>query len=466
MSLLKLFIFLNMNNSKVKTVIVLGIVSIICILTIQFFWIKRNLEYQRTNIKIQNIQDSLSDRQFGENVSLALKNVATEIQIINKQESDLYGKVKQLSSNYFIVELEDTLHPFLLENLLKSEFYHQNIKDDFRYGIYDCYSDSIIYGDYIRYSGDSVFVIEKNINDKIDSKLQNKLETDVHYFAVSFPNKQSYSLSNTARSVAPWYYMIAILLFILTFFGFTISIILRQKKLSEIKNDFINNMTHELKTPISTIRLSSESLLYSVDNSPEKIEKFSSIIYKENKRLEQQVERVLNIAKLDKGEIKLKHTTFNIHEIIEEAKENFEFNQLEGGGKIELKLGAQQKIIYSDMVHLTNVIYNLLDNATKYCDKTPEILIETEDIKDKIRIKIHDNGKGILKENLKFIFDKFYRVPTGNVHDVKGFGLGLFYVKSIVEELKGKVSVKSHLGVGSEFILDIPINKDMHEGKN
>jgi len=452
-----------MNNSKVKTVIVLGIVSIICILTIQFFWVKRNLEYQQTNIKIQNIQNSLSDRQFSENVSLALKNVATEIQRINKQKSDLYGKVKQLSSNYFMVELEDTLHPFLLENLLKSEFYDQNIKDDFRYGIYDCYSDSIIYGDYIRYSGDSVFVIEKSINDKIDSKLQNKLETDVHYFAVSFPNKQSYSVADSTKSVVPWYYMIAILLFILTFFGFTISIILRQKKLSEIKNDFINNMTHELKTPISTIRLSSESLLYTVDNSADKIEKYASIIYKENKRLEQQVERVLNIAKLDKGEIKLKYTTFNVHEIIEEAKENFEFNQIEEGGKINLKLEAKQIVVHSDMVHLTNVIYNLLDNATKYCDEISNILITTEDLKQKISITIKDNGKGILKDNLKFIFDKFYRVPTGNLHDVKGFGLGLFYVKSIIEKLKGKVNVRSQVGQGSEFTIIIPVNEEKHD---
>jgi two-component system phosphate regulon sensor histidine kinase PhoR len=446
-----------MNNSKIKTVIILGIVSIICILTIQFFWIKRNLEYQNTNIKIQNIQDSLNDKQFSENVSLALKNVATEIQRINKQNSDLYGKVKQQSSNYFTVELEDTLHPFLLENLLKAEFYHQNIKDDFRYGIYDCYSDSVIYGDYIRYSGDSVFVIEKN-NGKIDSKLQNKLETDVHYFAVSFPNKQSYSLADTSNNVTPWYYMIAILLFILTFFGFTISIILRQKKLSEIKNDFINNMTHELKTPISTIRLSSESLLYTSDNSSEKVEKYASIIYKENKRLEQQVERVLNIAKLDKGEIKLKFTSFDLHEIIEEAKENFEFNQLEeGGGQISLELNAKISVVNSDLVHLTNVIYNLLDNATKYCDKTPNIIISTANAKQRIVVSIKDNGKGISKEDLKYIFDKFYRVPTGNIHDVKGFGLGLFYVKTIVEKLNGSISVNSQLGVGSEFIISIPI---------
>ncbi len=445
-----------MNNYKVKTVIFLGIFSIFCILTIQFFWVKKNIEYQNTNITIQNFQDSLNFKQFNENVSLALKNVASEIQRINNQKSDLYGKVKQQSSNYFTVELEDTLHPFLLENLLKSEFYNQNIKDDFRYGIYDCFTDSIIYGDFIKFKGDSVFVIENNKN--IDGKLQKKLDTDVHYFAVSFPNRQNYSIENVPENVTPWYYMFGILLFILAYFVYTVFIILRQKKLSDIKNDFINNMTHELKTPISTIRLASESLLNDANNSPEKLEKFSSIIYKENKRLEQQVERVLNMAKLDKGEVKLKFSTFDVHEIIEEAKENFEFNQIEEGGTIELDFKAENTIIQSDMVHFTNVIYNLLDNAIKYTDRVPHIKISTHNAKQKIIIQIKDNGNGISKDNIRFIFDKFYRVPTGNLHDVKGFGLGLFYVKSIIQKLNGTVQVKSQIGVGSEFTIILPLN--------
>jgi len=446
-----------MNNSTVKTVIILGIVSIICVLTIQFFWVKKNIDYQNTNIEIQNVQDSLSYKTFTENVSLALKNVASEIQRINHQESDLYERVKQLSSNYFTVELDDTLHPYLLENLLKTEFYSQNIKDDFRYGIYDCYSDSIIYGNYIKFKGDSTFVIDEQRDNKLDPKLQNKLDTDIHYFAVSFPNRKSYAVKEPAESVTPWYYMFGILAFILVYFGYTISIILQQKKLSEVKNDFINNMTHELKTPISTIRLSSETLLNDINESPEKLERYASIIYKENRRLEHQVERVLNIAKLDKGEIKLKYSTFDLHEIIEEAKENFEFNQLdENGGTIELDLKATNHIISCDMVHLTNVIYNLLDNAIKYCNQEPHIIISTETNRNKIVISIKDNGKGISKENVKLIFDKFYRVPTGNLHDVKGFGLGLFYVKSIIKKLKGTVIVKSQLKKGSEFIITIP----------
>ncbi|MFT5821818.1 MAG: two-component system phosphate regulon sensor histidine kinase PhoR [Crocinitomix sp.] len=453
-----------MSNKNLRTVIILGIASILSILTIQFFWIKKNIQFQETNIAIQNKQDSLSQEQFGDQVTIALKNVADEIQRINQQPGDLYGNVKQLTSNYFTVELQDTLHPFLLELLLKHEFYDHNIKEDFQYGIYDCFSDSIVYGDYIRFEGDSTFTNApvKNEHD-LNQQLQLKLNSDLHYFSIVFPKIENISLEELPNDVTPWYYMFAIILFILVFFGFSISVIFKQKKLSEIKNDFINNMTHELKTPIATIGISSETLMNlnpDNDNARDKLLRYASIIYKENKRLESQVERVLNVANLDKSEINLNPTVFNIHEVIEEAKENFEFNQLEeNGGEIQIDLAAEEPVLNADIVHITNIINNLLDNAIKYCNKTPNILVSTQNHKGKIIMSFKDNGKGISRENLKYIFDKFYRVPTGNLHDVKGFGLGLFYVKTIIEELHGTIQVKSVLGKGSEFIITLPLSK-------
>ncbi len=451
-----------MSNKNLRTVIILGIASILSILTIQFFWIQKNIQFQETNIAIQNKQDSLSQVQFGDQVTIALKKVADEIQRINQQPGDLYGNVKQLTSNYFTVELQDTLHPFLLELLLKHEFYDHNIKEDFQYGIYDCFSDSIVYGDYIRFEGDSAFTNAtiKNEHD-LNQQLQLKLNSDLHYFSVVFPKIENVSLEELPNDVTPWYYLFAIILFVLVFFGFSISVIFKQKKLSEIKNDFINNMTHELKTPIATIGISSETLMnLNPENAQDKLTRYASIIYKENKRLESQVERVLNVANLDKNEINLNPTVFDIHEIIEEAKENFEFNQLEeNDGEIKIDLSAEESVLNADIVHITNIINNLLDNAIKYCDKTPNILISTQNIKGRIILSFKDNGKGISRENLKYIFDKFYRVPTGNLHDVKGFGLGLFYVKTIIEELNGTIQVKSVLGKGSEFIVTLPVNK-------
>jgi two-component system, OmpR family, phosphate regulon sensor histidine kinase PhoR len=240
--------------------------------------------------------------------------------------------------------------------------------------------------------------------------------------------------------------MFIIIFFVLIFFTFSINVILRQKRLSEVKTDFINNMTHELKTPISTIALSSDALMKGdFANDPDKLKRYAGIIYKENKRLENQVERVLNVAKMDEETIQLKKTEVDIHELIEEVNDSFEFNHLSNGGKMELHLNAEKQVVSGDVVHLTNVFYNLIDNACKYCELTPHIEISTRNDKNSLIVEISDNGIGIKRENLSMIFDKFYRVPTGNLHNVKGFGLGLFYVKLIIEQHGGKINVKSSL---------------------
>ena len=212
-------------------------------------------------------------------------------------------------------------------------------------------------------------------------------------------------------------------------------------------------MTHELKTPISTISLSSELLMRLESEDFEKVNKYAGIIFKENKRLEQQVERVLNVAKLDKDQVTLDKELFNFHELLQEVKDNFQLHQLNKGGQIILELEATNYQIQADPVHITNVIYNLLDNAVKYCDEKPIIIIRTSNDRNVLKIEIIDNGIGIKKENHRDIFEKFYRVPTGNIHNVKGFGLGLYYVKLIMDAHQGKIEVKSTLGKGTAFNL-------------
>jgi two-component system phosphate regulon sensor histidine kinase PhoR len=242
------------------------------------------------------------------------------------------------------------------------------------------------------------------------------------------------------------------------FFGFSVLVIIRQKRLSEVKTDFINNMTHELKTPISSIGLCSEMIMKTDSNlDPKKIQKYAGLIFKENKRLEHQVERVLNIAKMDKHDVILEKEAFNIHEFLEELKHNFDFNQNETGKCINMQLNAQSDEITVDPVHISNVLHNLVDNAIKYCTDTPQIVIKTEQDAKYFVIEVTDNGIGIKRENLKMIFDKFYRVPTGNLHDVKGFGLGLYYVKTIIDGHKGQISVKSAIGAGTTFRLKLPL---------
>lgn len=438
-------------------VIVLGVISLASILAIQAIWINKTMAIQETDIAIQQKEDSLDYKHFSEQVHIALRNVLERISTVQSDSSDMYGAVKQVRNNYFSVDINEELHPYYLENLLKREFYAQNVNRNFQYGIYDCFTDSIVFGNLIKFSKDSLYA---PTSDSLAGITSEKLswKKDGHYFTVYFPDVKTIRKSQQIIGLSPWWYMALIVIFVLVFFGFAIAVILRQKRLSEIKNDFINNMTHELKTPISTIGLSSEMLLRGdFSDEPEKIKKYAGVIFKENKRLQNQVERVLNVAKMDKDKLVLKKEIMDVHELIEEAKDNFEFNQLTHEGKIELRLNAENSSITADPVHVGNVIYNLLDNAVKYCQSSPDILIATSDVKRGILIEFTDNGIGIKREDLKMIFDKFYRVPTGNVHNVKGFGLGLYYVKLIIDEHNGSIDVKSVFGKGTTFKIWLPV---------
>jgi two-component system phosphate regulon sensor histidine kinase PhoR len=252
---------------------------------------------------------------------------------------------------------------------------------------------------------------------------------------------------------------IIIILIILTIFTATLIIIFRQKKLSEMKSDFVSNMTHELKTPISTISLASQMLSDDqVSNSKDYIKNISKIIKDETMRLSMQVEKVLQTSIIDKGMLKLKIENIDIHDIIKKILENFEIRVKNENGTIELNLEAQKSIIKADKVHITNVLVNLCENALKYKQEIPEIKIETKNIANSIIINVIDTGIGISKENYKKVFEKFYRVSTGNLHDVKGFGLGLSYVKKIVEEHNGTITLESKLKKGSVFSIKLPLN--------
>jgi two-component system phosphate regulon sensor histidine kinase PhoR len=306
----------------------------------------------------------------------------------------------------------------------------------------------------VRYKKDSIYVTDLVSTDEITPEKLN-LTKDGHYFTVYFPNLELGEIE-PQNDYSPWIYLTLMLVVIATFFAFSVTVIMRQYRLAEVKTDFINNMTHELKTPISTISLSAEMMMRLPEISTEQVQKYASIIYKENKRLEHQVERVLNVAKLDKDQVVLNKDQFDVNELLDEVKENFELHHLEKGGVIHIELNAVNHIIQADAVHLTNVIYNLLENAVKYCESFPNITIQTRNEKQGIWIEIEDNGIGIKKENLSLIFDKFYRVPTGNLHNVKGFGLGLYYVKLIVDAHGGKVNVKSTPGKGTTFSLFFP----------
>lgn len=250
-------------------------------------------------------------------------------------------------------------------------------------------------------------------------------------------------------------------LVIIAAFYVTVNALVRQKKLSEIKNDFINNMTHEFKTPLATISLAVDALRNEkVVQDRSKSEYFTGIIKEENKRMNKQVETILQASLLDRQEQQLNRRPLHAHEFIQEAMENFHL-QLEGkGGRSELQLNAKNDLVFADEVHFMNIVTNLIDNAVKYSKENLCIRITTQSTPKNLIIRIEDNGIGMSKETQRRIFEKFYRAHTGNLHNVKGFGLGLSYVKTIVEAHEGKIRVDSTVGKGTTFTMEFPLKSD------
>ena len=446
-----------MNRRTINAVILIGVLSIISILMVQGFWIKRTVRAQKDAVVLQKRQDSLNTIKFEEAVTRALKDVDREIKDYLSDKSGIYGTVKQEGANYFLVDVTDNVPSFYLEQLLKRAFYKHNIAEDFQYGVYNCFNDSIVFLNFVHFTKDSLYESVKSSGaNKIEPPAFLKNE-DGHFFYVYFPDLSSQHEDDLIVASSPWLYFAIIVGVLLVFFAYSIGVIIKQKKFSEVRTDFINNMTHELKTPISTIALTSEMLMNAnFSDDQERWKKYSEIIFKENKRLEQQVERVLNMAKLDRNDLELQLEEINVHDVIVEITENFSANQTLMGGNITLKLDAQDILISADNVHFTNILINLLDNAVKYSEETPEITVATKNKNSGVEISVEDKGIGIAKDELHQIFEQFYRVSTGNLHDVKGFGLGLYYVHLIINKHGGKIKVQSKLGKGTTFCIWLP----------
>jgi len=259
-------------------------------------------------------------------------------------------------------------------------------------------------------------------------------------------------------------FSILLMIVIITAFTLTVRTMLRQKKLSEIKNDFINNMTHEFKTPLATISLAVDALKNEkVTGDPQKLGYFRSIIKEENQRMNRQVETILKSALMERQEVELNLKPINVHEVIQDVADNFMLRLQEKQGHLETNLQAEHFMIDADEVHFSNLINNLLDNAVKYSKENvpPKVSISTFSTPKKISIKIEDNGIGMTRETLKRIFEKFYRAHTGNIHNVKGFGLGLSYVKTVVEAHGGTIKADSIIGKGSCMTIELPLRKEI-----
>ncbi|MEM8894306.1 MAG: HAMP domain-containing sensor histidine kinase [Bacteroidota bacterium] len=423
-----------MSRKMLRLVIVLATISLAGILVTQVFWLRRAFD--------------LREKQFTLNVNLALKNVVESLCNYNGSDYPGNNPVEQLGSNYFIVRTNNMIEPNTLEYFLTAEFEKRSIASSFEYGIYDCRDEQMVYGNFVSLDGTTT-------NPESSKPLPTLSEND-YYFGVYFPERPF----DLAGQMGIWTFSTLVLVIVVIFFAFTLFVIFRQKRLSEIQRDFINNITHEFKTPISTIALSTDVLKDpEIVKSPERLRNYATIIESENSRLKNQVEKVLQVASIDNEEIGLKKEVVDLNDLINEAIDRISIPLGNRQGDIDLDSKAAETTIKADRLHISNILFNLLDNAVKYTDGQPSIIVTTESNSDMVCVSIIDNGKGITREEQSRIFDRFYRVSTGNLHDVKGFGIGLNYVKIIAIAHGGHVTVDSKPGHGSTFKVTLPLWK-------
>lgn len=350
--------------------------------------------------------------------------------------------------------IEERVSRQVLDSVIRNELQNAGIETEYNFAVLNIRHEKILFADNIK---DQIKILQSGFYHQL---FPNDFKRSDNYLYLHFPKEQSYLLGNM------WAILISSLLFlglIVTSFLLAVRVILRQKALTEATTDFVNNMTHEFRTPISTISLATEMLgSDGMREMPEQHNRYVSMVRDETNRLSRQVEKVLQAARMERGDLQMHMELVNIHEIVEDAIQNVILLIEQREGTLHQQLEAEKVTIEGDFMHLNNIISGLLDNANKYSPDKPEITIKTYNVKKGVCINVFDKGKGISKSDLDKVFDRFYRVPTGDVHDVKGFGLGLSYVKTVVDTHQGEITVKSELGKGSCFSIFLPFRQNVH----
>ena len=472
-----------MNKKVIILIIVLMSVALLGLMSIQVYWIRNAVIVKEAGF-VRGVNEAIS------NVVLRIE----KIEMINKYQSQFTIKPNRLSyQNYqdsirkdFFEDLanistrdeydsfnkksilnlrkignriqmapkqpiEERINEILMDSLINYELNILGINTQYEYGVYSPSKNNMV----IQKTG--MYPSELLGKDSFHFALfPSDLQGNPDYLMLYFPNEQRFLISK--MWVLLLVSIILIVIIIVSFYT-TIGTIFKQKRLSVMKNDFINNMTHEFKTPISTIALVCEAMKdRDIEKSEEIYDNYIGIIHDENNRLKVMAEKVLQTAIIEKGKLHLKKEWLDIHEIICEDVKKIHIQVEKKGGHIYTDLKAENIKLKLDRVHITNVVLNLLDNAIKYTLEKPEILVSTVESSSGVTILIQDNGIGISKANQHKIFDKLYRVPTGNIHNFKGFGLGLSYVKAVVDKHGGNIRVSSELKRGTTFKVFLPFN--------
>lgn len=417
-----------MKLNKLKLIVAAGTIAFVGIIATQVYLLRQAFEYE--------------EKKINQNIQVSLLEVANEINDYYGYESPKANPIEKISRDYYIVNMRNDFDAKVLELLLTTKFKAKGIHTNFEYAIYDCETDAMIYGSFV------------NLNTLVTTKNKTtyfpKANNLVYYFAVRFPEKNSFIYS----SLKVWIILSLVMLVTLFIYLYAIYIILQQQKFANLQKDFINNMTHEFKTPLASILIASNFLsnnkLIAAD---EKLNTYSRIITEQGKKLDTHVEKILNVAKNDGSPMLLNKEPVDMLEAIKNSIGIIQLKYPEASILVNNELA--HTIIEADAFHLANIIYNLLDNAIKYCDKNPIIKIDLKNKGGFIVMQIKDNGIGIEPKYLKHIFEKFYRAPQSRHTAANGFGLGLYYVQKICQLHQWKIHAASTKGIGTDITLTI-----------
>jgi two-component system phosphate regulon sensor histidine kinase PhoR len=418
------------SNRSIQWVIGFGVLAILSILAGQAYFFYKAFD--------------LRERQTVQSFKISLQTVAESISQYNK--STLPDNIiHQFSPDYYIVDINNHIDPWILEHYLRSELTRRHLNIDFEYAIYDCDDDRMVYGNYV----------SLDAKEEVKNKLEYwpKYEEGLYYFGVHFPGLRSYIFSEMQL----WYFFTAILVVVIIFFGYSMMIILRQKRLSEVQRDFINNMSHEIRTPLTSIGLATDVLgEEGPGGDPERFLKYSYLLKEQTLLLQKKVDRILQQAETEHKFFKLNRERILLKDLIDETADEFRPATEHRNGMVEVNNQAANAMILADRYHLSGVLINLIDNALKYTDKQPQVTISILEKQGRILLRVEDKGTGIENKYIRKVFMPFFRVPSGNIHNVKGSGLGLSYVKKICDLHGWRIRIESEPGKGTGITLTIP----------
>jgi two-component system phosphate regulon sensor histidine kinase PhoR len=436
-----------MKSLPIRLVVLLGVVSIIGILAVQGYWVRRALAHE--------------ERQLDQHLAIALREVATRLAAYRRVPLPAQSPVCQVASNYYVVNVNSEIDANLLDYYLRQEFDRLNLHLDYEYAIYDCGTDHMVYGRYV-----SATTAPALATPAPATRLP-RYSQYTYYFGLYLPHRAPYFMSQ----LNGWALTSGLLLVVLVFFGYALFVILRQKRLAEVQRDFINAMSHEFKTPITTIAISAEVLTApDIASQPQRLLNYASIIREENRRLSQQVDKVLQMAKSERSEFRLHREPVDLAALLPDVIRQFDVTGKHPQGEIQLTVSNEQlaisanepapinqQLVWADPVHLANVLFNLLDNAVKYASGPPVVRVVLATDGRRLCLTVADEGIGIAPAHQNRVFDKFFRVPAANdLRPAQGFGLGLYYVRNVATAHGWRLALRSRPGQGSTFTITFP----------